>query len=332
MKVLSCVPQQTYCFADKLRWLDRTAAEFKPDLFVAPQEYVGGVQALFFKTGEPLHYTEAEVTGPFGKLAKKHKMTLAIGALIFDATLRQVRERIYLISSNGKVAGHYDKMMLPAYDINGLTNVYPETDFGKRAQCVEVDGMQLNIMFCWEVWSNYIWHALCKSQPDMLLSMIKFGVAGWPQKGKDTETGKDIVAGFGFGDDGGWTERLRMGSRYDLCAPIVCSTNSWDLPKKAKPLAGVIYPFDDKLHPDALWYPPKGDRGNIVEHVQVDEINPLEWRYARENKFTYKEAVGDWPSSAIREHTMMWKVRRMERVHAGLRSGRVKKLPGAEEE
>lgn len=331
MKVLSCVPQQVYNFADKLKWLDNTAAEFKPDLFVAPQEYFGGVQQLFFNTGEPLHYDEKTITDACGKLAKKHKMTLSIGALIKDAKLNQVRERIYLISNNGKVAGYYDKMILPAYDIAGLTDVYPESDFAKRAVVCEVDGMRLSIMFCWEVYSNYIWHALSRANPDMLLEQIKFGVCGWPQKGTDAETKKSIVKGFGFGDDGGWIERLRMGSRFDLAAPIVCSTNSWDLPKRARPLCGVIYPFKDPAHPDTLWYPEKGERGNIVEHVQVDEINPLEWRFVRENKFQYKEAVGDWPSSVVREHTMMWKVKRMERVHAGLRSGRVKALPEEEE-
>lgn len=326
MKVLSCVPQQVYTFADKLKWLDRTAAEFKPDLFVAPQEYFGGVQQLFFNTGEPLHYPEAAITGPCGKLAKKHKMTLAIGALIKDEKLKQVRERIYLISNNGTVAGHYDKMILPAYDIAGLTDVYPETDFAERAKVCEVDGLRLSIMFCWEVYSNYIWHALARAQPDMLLEMIKFGVCGWPQKGKDAKTGKDVVAGFGFGGDGGWVERLKMGSKFDIAAPIVCSTNSWDLPKRARPLAGVIYPFNED-HEDTLWYPGKGERGNIVEHVQVDEINPLEWRYVRENKHQYMDAVGDWPSGNVRAYTMMWKVKRMERTFAGLRKGRHKALP-----
>lgn len=331
MKVLSCVPAQTYSFADKLRWLDRTAAEFRPDLFVLPQEYIAGVQQLFFRTGEPLHYPEAEVTRPFGKIAKKHKMTLAVGALIFDATLRQVRERIYLISSNGKVAGFYDKCHLPGYDVAGLTDVYPEMDYEKRAVCVEVDGMRLNVLYCWCVFSGAIWFALNRSQPDMLLSMIKFGIQGYPLKGKDPATGKSIVTGFGYGSDGGWEERLRMGARYDIAAPIICSTNSWDQPKRAKPLAGVIYPFEDPTHPDTLWYPPRGERGNIVEHVQIDMINPLEWRYIRESKYDYKEHVGDWPSSAIRERTMSWKVRRVDRVYLGLRKGKIKALPGAEE-
>lgn len=313
MKILSCVPQQKYTFKDKLAWIDALAKEHKPDLFVTPQEYFGGVQQLFFNTGEPLVYSESAVLEPIVKLSKKHNMGIMVGALVNDERIRQHRERIYAVDPAAGVVGFVDKMMLPAYDhidAKGLTRVVPESDFRKRAVAFEVMGARIGVLFCWEVYSDYIWHAIASAEPDFVVSMIKFGVQGWPSKGQD-DSGNAVVKGFGYGNDGGWVERLIMASRYEVCAPIVCSTNSWDQPKRSRPLCGTIYPFDD--HENTLWYPAKGERGQIEEHIVIDEFNPLEFRYMRGDKFKYNEATGDWPSGAVRARTMMWKIRRMER-------------------
>jgi hypothetical protein len=323
IKVLSCVPEQKLGQQAKLEWLEKQLIEHAPDLLLTPQEFFGGVQQLFFKVDEPLAYEEDVVLDPIKALAVKHHCIMAFGALVIDRVSRLTRERFYLVGKGGDVAGYYDKMMLPAYDVAGLTDVSPEESFRNRSQVVDVDGIRVSVLFCWEVYSSYLWHAISRANPDLLLHPIKFGVSGWPQKGKDPATGKDIVTGFGFGADGGWVERLKMGSRYDIAAPVVCSTNSWNLPNRSKPLAGVIYPFENV--PDTLWHPAKGERGNITEHVQVDIINPLEWRFIRENKYQFFEATGTWPASLYRKKTMMWKIKRMERTFAGLRTSRKKK-------
>jgi len=305
-------------FADKVAWIDEQAGLHKPDLFVTPQEYFGGVQKQFFDTDEPFAYEEDAIIEPMLELAKKHDMGIAVGALVNCNATGQVRERIYVIDPEHGVTGQFDKMMLPAYDhidAGGITGVTPEDNYDNRAQIAVVKGARVSVIFCWEAYSNYIWHAITKAQPDIVLSMIKFGVCGWPKKGKDPKTGGSRVTGFGFGADGGWIERLHMAAKFDVACPIVCSTNSWNLPKRSRPLAGTIYPFDLE---STLWYPPKGSRGNLEEVVIVDDIDYLRWRHVRSHKMIYHEEVGDWPSAECRTFTMMWKIKRMERKFLGL--------------
>jgi len=285
-------------------------------LFVTPQELFGGVQQMFFKTGEPLSYDADTVVGPVLELAKQHDTGIAFGAVIDDPLLRQRRERIFVVDPTRGVTGTFDKMMLPAYDhIDAKSEIAisPETSFAKRARTAHVKGAEVTILFCWEVWSNYIWHALAQSNADIVLSMIKFGIAGYPTKGKD-EQGRACVKGFGYGADGGWLRRLQSASEFDVAAPIVCSTNSWNQPKRSRPLCGTIFPFSD----DSLVYPAKGSRGEIEETFVVDEIDPLVCRYSRENKFKLHEETGEWPTGDVRAKTMMWKVRRMERKFESL--------------
>lgn len=320
MKVVSCIPEQTETFEEKLAWIDRTLQRTRADLLVLPQEYFGGIQKQLFNTDEPLVYEEVTVVDAVSRLASKHDAGIIVGALVHDRVLNQNRERAYVIDPSSGVVGYFDKIMLPAYDhieAKGITRVSPETDLENRAKAVEVKGLRVSVLFCWEVYSNYIWHAITRAQPDAVVSMIKFGIKGWPRKGKDPETGQSLVLGFGFGDDGGWLERLRMGARFDVAAPVICSTNSWRLPMRSWPLAGTIYPFD--YIEDSLWHPQKGARGTPPEIVIEDEIDPLFWRFVRSNKYRFHQATGKWPDGEVRKYTMMWKIKRMERKLFGPR-------------
>lgn len=320
MKILSCIPKQRHTTEDKLAWVDQMCQEHKPDLFVTPQEYFGGIQTVFFESGEPMVFEEPDVIDPMIALSKKHDVGIMFGALIKDRQRGQVRERIYGVDPSDGLTGWVDKMMLPAYDhidAKGAARVSPEDNFEHRAVTIPVKGANIGVLFCWEVYSNYIWHALARANPDFLVSMIKFGVAGWPQKAKDPETGNSIVKGFGFGGDGGWIDRLRFAARYDIAAPIVNSTNSWDLPKRSRPLAGTIFPFGERE--DTLYHPKKGERGIIEETVVIDEFDPLEYRLNRVNKHNFFQQLGRWPTSQVRNYTMMWKVKRMERKFAGIK-------------
>ena len=325
LRVLSCVPEQRTTFESKLAWIDEQAMKHRPDLFVTPQEYFGGIQQHFFETNEPVSYTAQELLEPIERLARKHNMGIATGGLIDDPELGERRERIYVVDPIEGMTGFADKVTLPAYDhvdAKGRTRVYPEYNIENRAKAFWVKGARVSILFCWEAYSSYIWHAISRAQPDMVLSMIKFGVRGWPQKAKDEATKESIVTGFGFGDDGGWMERLHMAAKWDVACPIICATNSWRLPKKAGALAGVILPWEEKENAErparkhTLWV--SEGKGVIDEHVQVDEIDYLYWRYIRDHKFTLKNASGEWPSSEARNLTMYWKIRRMERKAVGL--------------
>lgn len=330
LRVLSCVPEQKYRFADKLAWVDQMAAQHKPELFVCPQEFHGGIQAVFFKdkTDEKMVYEEQEIVTPYLALARKHSMGITVGAVIRDPKSNENRERIWVIDPTLGVTGYADKMMLPAYDhvdAGGRAEVFPEQNMENRAQAFECMGARVSILFCWEVFSSYIWHAISRAQPDMVVSMIKFGVNGWPRKAK--ENGVSVVTGFGFGADGGWTERLQMAARWDVACPIICSTNSWDLPNKAGALAGMLLPWEEKetkgeyarpARSSTVWNSLTLGKGKIPEHVQVDQVDFLYWRLIREHKFTLNEATGEWPSSEARHLTMSWKVRRMERAFVGI--------------
>lgn len=313
MRVLSCVPEQRHKFDDKISWIETMAKKHRPDLFVTPQEYFGGIQTEYFEEakGEKIAYTPDEIIKPIQKISRKFNMGIAIGALIDDPILNERRERIFLIDPERGLTAHWDKWALPAYDhvkAKGRTAVFPETDMSKRCITGYVKGAQISAFFCWEVHAPMTWFILSRAKPDFVITQIKFGVKGWPQKTK-TAT-ESWVSGFGFGDDGGWIERLHMGAKYDVVAPVVCSTNSWNLPQRSWPLAGTIFPFDGET---TLWHPEKGARGTIEEKVIVDEIDFLKWRMIRENKFQYNDVTGEWPSSESRKYTMAFKTRRMER-------------------
>lgn len=331
LRVLSCVPQQRYHFEDKLKWADQQIKKHKPDVLVLPQEYHGGIQHFFFQgqsTTEKVSYAPEEITDPYVALSRKRGVGITVGSLIDCPVLGQRRERIYIIDPNEGVTGYSDKMMLPAYDhidAKGKTRVHPENTLENRAQAFNLMGSRVSILFCWEVYSSYIWHAISRAQPDFVVSMIKFGVRGWPQKEKIN--GESCVTGFGFGDDGGWVERLRMASKWDLAAPIVCSTNSWNLPKKCGALAGQILPFEEKAVTEGKWPHParastlweSSGKGDLTDdYVQLDQVDFLYWRYIRDHKFGLFGATGEWPSSEARAYTMNWKIKRMERKFVGL--------------
>lgn len=339
LRVLSCVPQQRYTFTDKLAWVEAQIKAHKPDIFVAPQEYHGGIQTIFFademakpahrgKQPEKVAYTPSEILEPYSALAKKYKVGITIGALIDDPETRQRRERIYVIDRGEGMTGYVDKMMLPAYDhinAHGKTRVFPEPLLEMRSWAFPLCGARVGVLFCWEVYSSFLWHAIARAQPDFVVSMIKFGVRGWPQKAK--VNGESVVTGFGFGNDGGWIERLRMAAKWDLAAPIICSTNSWNLPKKAGALAGQILPWDEGAVTTGEWQRParastlwvSEGKGTLdADHVQVDTVDFLYWRHIRDHKFSLFEQTGEWPSGEARALTMNWKIKRMERAFAGL--------------
>jgi len=308
MKVLSCIPEQKITKREKLAWIRKQLKAHHPDLLVTPQEFFGGIQAFWHD--QPISYQPEEIIEPITKLAKEFDCAIATGAVIDDPELEERRERIYIIDGSDWVS-FYDKMFLPAYDhieAKSPLAIHPERSFKKRAHIAEVKGARISVIFCWEIFSNYLWHTISRAQPDFVLSMIKFGACGWPKK----KAGDSIFEQqFGFGADGGWIDRLRMAARFDVAAPIVCSTNSWNLPARSRPLCGVINHFDPEH--ETFWHPPKGTRGEIEERIDIAEVDHLFSRFVRANKHTLKSETDRWPTNEAHQATMMWKIKRMER-------------------
>lgn len=334
LKVLSCIPSQLYSFDDKVNWVATQIATHRPDVVQTPQEWAGGIQCQFFADkikGMKESYSPEEFTTPYVELAKRTGVGIITGALIDDPILNERRERIYVIDPEKGITGYNDKFALPAYDhidAHGTTKVFPETNLSSRAVAHELMGSRVSIIFCWESVGAHIWHAISRAQPDWCASLIKFGINGWPQKDKNDDK-ESVVTGFGFGADGGWLERLHMAAKWDLAAPIICSTNSWNLPNKAGALCGQILPWEEKetagqyaqparLHSffHTLKEKPAGEV--MKERVQVDEVDYLYWRFIRAHKFELNGATGRWPASEARAMTMRWKVLRMERKCLGL--------------
>ncbi len=88
--VACCAPRQFLTIKDKLAWLDATLKKTSCDLFLLPQEWIGGhyVRKLSLSTGHgppmPLHVPQVWVEDTFGKIAVKHKTALGVGACVTD--------------------------------------------------------------------------------------------------------------------------------------------------------------------------------------------------------------------------------------------------------
>ena len=68
----------------------------------------------------------------------------------------------------------------------------------------------------------------------------------------------------------------------------------------------------------------KGDKV-IPERIVVDEIDEKAVRASMQNKFVYKDEVGEFPPYSLAEFTMMLKINRLEKR---ILSGREEKTSG----
>jgi len=145
LRVLSCVPKQLYKFQDKVDWVEQQAKTHRPDIINLPQEFFGGIQAIFFadRTDQKIAYSEKEITGPLLEIARCYNVGIVGGGLVDDPILNERRERIYVIDPERGISGFNDKFALPAYDhidAKGQTKVFPETNLNNRAVAHECCG------------------------------------------------------------------------------------------------------------------------------------------------------------------------------------------------
>ena len=312
-RVLSCIPPQHRTEKDKLDWLYSTAKQHRPDLFVTPQEFLGGVYIMPGKKA----YARDELLPKVLKLCKTFDMAMTFGVVEVEGGKNY--ERIWFLDPEKGLQGHITKFALPRYDhvkAKGYGDITPETNFENRFRVFTLKGARVAGMFCWEVYSNILWTGLALAQPDLVVSLIKFGSMAWPliQNGPD---GRKEISGFGVasGHDN-WIERLEVASKWQVRCPIVVSTNSWDLPARSQPCCGTVRGIVDE---PTLYTPPKG-RGTpkLAEpKVVVDEFDLNHIRGLRLNKFAYADLVGVFPPWKLVQYTMLLKVGRMEREMIG---------------
>ena len=260
-------------------------------------------------------FTRDELYPEIRKLAKEYNCAFILG-LVEKMDDGFNREVIWFVDEKGELQGTQTKFALPRYDhivTKGFGDIVPETDFINRIKVFELKGMQVAGMFCWEVYSDLLWTGLGLLKPDIVFSLIKFGVNAWPKVRK--VDGQMAVVDFGYGswsEDGGWVNRLRMANVWQVKCPIICATNSWNLRPISMPLCGCISGIDGQAE-DTLWHPTKEDKlKKIPEKVVVDEINPKAVQAALMNKFVYKDIVGEFPPFSLGRFTMMLKINRIE--------------------
>lgn len=312
-RVLSCVPKQMIDTAEKLKWLSRVCKEHKPHIFVTPQEFFGG--AVMMPLDRDHRYED--LFPKLSKICKNNNTAMAVGVQQRDDDGAN-RSAIWFINEKGIYQGRLCKFALPKYDhvkAKGFGQVSPENNIENRFGVFKFHQMYVSAVFCWEVYADLLWTGLGILKPDLVFNMIKFGVNAWPTVKK--VDGRQTVVGFGYGrwaevDDGGWINRLKMASTWQVKCPVVCSTNSWDLNPRCMPLCGTISEIDGQA-PNDLWYPQKDDKlKEIPEKIIVTEINEDAVRATLQNKFIYKDLVGELPPLTLGRYTMHLKMNRIE--------------------
>ena len=312
-RIVSCVPKQMTDTQEKLQWLESVCHSFHPHILVTPQEFFGGTVMMHHKRDFKFN----ELFPQLSKMCKRHKTGMAVGVQQRDDDGTN-RTAIWFINEDGEYLGRVCKFALPRYDhvgTNGAGEVTPETDFENRFKVFKIHNLVVSAIFCWEVYSDILWTGLGIMKPDLIFSMIKFGPNAWPQI--ETRRGQKFVSGFGYGkwaeeDEGGWIARLKMANVWQVKCPIVCSTNSWNLNPRCLPMCGTISGIDGQA-PNDVWYPRKEDKlKSIPEKIIVTEINENAIRAAMQNKYLYKDLVGEFPPMSIAKFTMHLKINRIE--------------------
>lgn len=241
--VASCMPKQNYDRQSKLDWLDRALGETECDLFVTPQEWLGGHYIM--KTD--LHMDRDWIVDVIGKLAVKHNKHVAVGACCKTTTSGATEDLLY-IDNSGALLGYHSKFALPSYDdmkTGGHGQLWPETSYKRRAMPIDMPKLRLRLgtVFCWEVFSQTLWSTYSFARCNLILHVIKFAPRGW-LKNKKLEDGFKHIVGFGNAPKSQiWVDRLLMASRHQCMCPIAVSCNSWNLGEKMDALVGHVDEF-----------------------------------------------------------------------------------------
>lgn len=300
MKIATCVPKQYYTFEEKFNWLEEQIKKYGPDIFVTPQEYFGGDYIMSDKSS----FTEEELLPRLLELSNKYNVGLIVG--LIERENGENYERMWFIDKELK--GKITKFVEPAYTLKdvGTYGLVQEDNLDNRFQVFEVKGALVSGFFCWEIYSDLLMCGLGMLDLDFCVSQIKFGISASPKKEK-LPNGLIKVGGINYFKDTNWERRLQVANEFELKCPIVISTNSWNIPKKADHLFGVMNIFTKQEIKRAT----DEDIENGV--VEISEIDLGKCRGNREHWSSYLERVGEMPPGFLRQYTMMWKVYNRER-------------------
>lgn len=322
--VACCVPRQALSLDDKVAWADAALKATPCDLFLLPQEYVGGhyVNTLAQQAGcgaqAPLHVPLPWAVKTFGGLAKRHRTAVGVGACLAgdgDTAQQQSGTEDYLyFDARGAVVGRHRKFALPRYDdyrAAGAGRLRPETMWRERVTPVALPALGLTIgtLFCWELFALTLVPAYALSRTNLLVHPIKFAPRGW-LKTKVIRDEQHIV-GFGHAPKSQeWLERLRALGRHEALCPIAISCNTWNLGEKFKALTGHV---DEVLGTTEIL-----EVGSTAEAEKIHTftMRPALYGVGLENTFSagaFKQATGSIDGyGELGPLTMHLKMRRLE--------------------
>jgi hypothetical protein len=284
LKITTCVPKQEHELDAKLSYIINTIKKEGSDIFITPQEYVGG-----WMMPQKMHFTKNEIIPIIQQISKETSC-----AIIFSGVIDR-KQRIYFID-DGIVKGYIEKFACPEYAIKWY-GIRSSTDMSARCRLFELKGIKVSAFFCWEIFSDILMAKLGARQPDLVANPIKFGIAGYPSLNKDGS-----IKSIQYCSGNIWKERLYFAAKFELKCPIACSTNTWEKGKKYMPLLGIEYPYD-KLSTFVA---------DITGAVHTQELDFLHIRGLRQHKFTYLKECGKFPEYKYNEYTMLFKMARIE--------------------
>lgn len=314
IRVACCMPQQRYNRADKLIWLLQAIKKTPCDLFLTPQEYLGGHYVM----KDDLHMDREWLVQEVGEIARNTRTCIGVGACVKTPTTGAMEDYAYF-DSNGKLLGWHSKFALPVYDdckTGGHGQLWPETNYRRRSTLIEIPELRLKVgtIFCWEVFSQLLWSSYSIAGANLIVHPIKFAPRGW-LKNKQLEDGKKHIVGFGNAPKSQiWIDRLLMASRHQVMCPIAVSCNSWSLGEKMTALVGHV----DELRKttELKDVPSIGDN----EEIHTFDMLP-EWYSGIDHHHSagaFKLHVGSVEGfSELGEWTMHGKIRRLEAHLAG---------------
>jgi predicted amidohydrolase len=247
VRVATCIPRQSYTLDAKLAWLDAALSAHPCELFLLPQEYVGGLYIM----PTARHWSLDGLVEAFGAVAAKHGVHLGVGACVRRPVADgpgATEEYLYL-DDEGRLLGSHRKYALPSYDdvrTKGAGELVPEVSYQRRLLPVALPKLDLLVgtVFCWEVFSLSLWAGYAFRGVNLVAHPVKFAPRGWLKLATDPESGVKGIVGFDqapASDE--WQSRLQLAARHEVLCPIAVSCNSWALGPKFMAWTGLLDPF-----------------------------------------------------------------------------------------
>lgn len=307
--VACTMPRQCYDIESKLAWLEQAVIETDCDLFLTPQEFLGGHYIM----PTARHVDRQWFYDTIGDLARMTGKHIGIGACVNSVTSGATEDYAYF-DDDGQMVGYHSKFALPAYDdvrAKGHGQLWPEHDYNRRVTPIALPKLRLKIgtMFCWEVFSQTMFSAYSFARVNLITHPIKFAPRGW-LKNQVKEDGLKHIVGFGNAPASQiWVDRLLMASRHQVLCPIAASCNSWNLGPKMLALVGHV--DEVKRQTDLRDIPSNGDDQYIHTFKMLPEY--YEGIDHHHSAGAFKAHVGSVEGfSELGEWTMHGKIRRLE--------------------